>query len=86
MGIYLLFNSTVDENSYIKIKVEEGDSLWSISEQYAGQIGMKTIDLVNLIEKENQLYGETIKIGDEIYLPNIFLNKNEELELAFESE
>ena len=37
-GLFLIFNISEDEGTYITITIKEGDSLWSISEQYAEQV------------------------------------------------
>ncbi|MBS4177011.1 cell division suppressor protein YneA [Lederbergia citrea] len=86
MGLYLIFNVSEDDSTNIKITVQDGDSLWTISNAHAERFGMSTSDLVKLIQKENHLFGTTIKSGDELVIPGSYLrNNNKESELAFET-
>ncbi len=47
---------------YTSIYIEEGDSLWSIAEQYAYE-GISTVDYINELKKINSLKNENIKAG-----------------------
>lgn len=86
MGLYLIF-SVSNEDTYIKITVKNGDSLWSISEQHAERFGLGTAELVTLLEKENLIKGSKINSGDELIIPGSYLKvKDRVTELAFETE
>src|SRR4051794_24922525 len=69
IGFYLIFSTGVKSDSYIKIIVQDGDSLWSISEKYAQDSGMSTQEFIKLIEQTNFIYGKSLQIGEEIMVP-----------------
>ncbi len=59
---------------------------WSISEQYAEQVGMRTQELVKLLEKENRLTSNLLS-GQELIIPaNLIEFKANDSEFAFHSE
>lgn len=85
MGLYLIFNAVNKGDAYIKVTVQQGDSLWSISEDYSQQTGIPTRELVKLLEENNQLYGETLNIGTEIIIPlTIYHDRQNESEYALD--
>jgi hypothetical protein len=87
MGLFLIFNISEDEGTYITITINEGDSLWSISEQYAEQVGMRTPELVKLLERENRLTSNLLRSGQELIIPaNLIEFKANDSEFAFHSE
>ena len=74
-----------DEGTYMKITVTKGDSLWSISEQYAEQFGLATPEFVKLLERENHLTSNLIKSGEELVVPiTLKQTKKSEVEFAFQ--
>lgn len=87
MGLYLIFSTPANHSHYVKITVKAGDTLWSISEQYAKDIGMDTAEFVKLLERENQLAGKWIKSGETITIPmSLYNSNNKGSEYAFETE
>lgn len=84
MGLFILFSSEQKENTNVSIKVEQGDSIWSIAENYADLLGMSTNEVVQLIEKENKIYNKSIKTGDIITIPGLQIENNDEFQIAYE--
>lgn len=69
---------------YEHITIEQGDTLWSLAEQYRGK--MSTKDWVTFVQKENHLFnnvlatGQTIVIPivkDSVYIANLPLDEDE---------
>mgnify|MGYP002732858877 CR=1 FL=1 len=69
---------------YEHITIEQGDTLWSLAEQYRGK--MSTQDWIAFVKKENHLFnqvlitGETILIPiakDSVYIANLSLKEDE---------
>jgi LysM repeat protein len=68
----LLFADYVkDANSegYVKITVEEGESLWTIANKYADKHGLSSDEFVSWVERTNGINGDTIFPGDELVIP-----------------
>ncbi|MCJ7841235.1 LysM peptidoglycan-binding domain-containing protein [Lederbergia sp. NSJ-179] len=87
MGMYILYHDATADQTNITITVQDGESLWSISEQYAKAIGIPTSKFVHLIEKENQLYGQVIKSGDQIVIPGEYIKSSpSEVKFAMEEK
>ncbi|KRG09713.1 hypothetical protein ACA29_21040 [Lederbergia galactosidilytica] len=42
MGIYIISSKASSEQTHLTVTVHEGDSLWSISKQYAEEYGVST--------------------------------------------
>lgn len=87
MGFYLLFSGDSKNHTEFVITVQNGDSLWSISQKNAERFGMTTTDFMKLLEKQNQLKSTSIKSGDQLVIYGSFLNNsNDKIELAFEEK
>ena len=52
---------------YEHITIEQGDTLWSLAEQYRGK--MSTKDWVTFVKKENDLFNQVITTGQTIIIP-----------------
>lgn len=76
MGIYIVSSKTSTDQTHLTVTVHEGDSLWSISKQYAEEYGIPTAQLVQILEKENQLYGKVIKSGEQIVIPGEYVKSS----------
>lgn len=87
MGIYIVSSKTSTDQTHLTVTVHEGDSLWSISKQYAEEYGIPTAQLVQIIEKENQLYGKVIKSGEQIVIPGEYVKSSPtQLRMALKEE
>ena len=69
---------------YEHITIEQGDTLWSLAEQYRGK--MSTKDWVTFVKKENDLFNQVLNTGqtitipvekDSIYIANLSLEEDE---------
>ncbi|MGG3466752.1 LysM peptidoglycan-binding domain-containing protein [Neobacillus pocheonensis] len=58
-----------DKDKYLKVIVSEGDSLWKISDQYAGQHSLSNKEFVSWVKKHNKNVDDQIYPGDEIVIP-----------------
>ncbi|MDO5418157.1 MAG: LysM peptidoglycan-binding domain-containing protein [Lachnospiraceae bacterium] len=66
----MMVNAFADETAsqarqpyYTSIRIQEGDSLWSIASRYAPQSPMDTREYVMELKKMNRLAGDTIHAG-----------------------
>ncbi|WP_043929838.1 cell division suppressor protein YneA [Bacillus sp. EB01] len=64
-----ILNKPADENKYITVTIEEGDSLWEIAGELSENHSMDRSEIVNWLKKNNQLAGETIFPGEELIVP-----------------
>ncbi|WP_462409343.1 cell division suppressor protein YneA [Neobacillus sp. Marseille-QA0830] len=68
--IYTIQHSPdTNQDPYTKITVSEGDSLWKISQAYAGQHSMSNKEFVNWVKKHNKQIDDNIYPGEEIIIP-----------------
>ena len=58
-----------NEDAYITVTIEEGQSLWEIAETFASEHNLSENDFVSWVEKENGIVGEAIFPGDELVIP-----------------
>ncbi len=58
-----------DQDSYIKITVSEGDSLWEISDQYSGWHSLSNKEFISWVRKHNTNVGDEIFPGEKIIIP-----------------
>lgn len=87
MGIYILSNNAKIDQKNLTVTVQDGDSIWSISQQYAEEYGISTAEFVRIIEKENQLYGKVIKSGEQITIPGEYIKASpSQLKMALKEE
>ncbi|MBB6444171.1 cell division suppressor protein YneA [Bacillus benzoevorans] len=54
---------------YLKITVSDGDTLWNLSEEYAGYHRLSNPDFIAWVEQYNGISGERIYAGQEIMIP-----------------
>lgn len=86
MGFYILFNGD-DNHTEIVFTVQNGDTLWSISQKNAERFGMTASDFMKLLEKENQLKTTSIKSGDKLVISGSYIQiSNDNIELAFKEK
>ncbi|CAM3725941.1 LysM peptidoglycan-binding domain-containing protein [Mesobacillus thioparans] len=58
-----------NEEAYITVTIEEGQSLWEIAETYASEHHLSKNEFVSWVEKENGIVGERVFPGDELVIP-----------------
>ncbi|MEG0258615.1 MAG: LysM peptidoglycan-binding domain-containing protein [Lysinibacillus sp.] len=52
---------------FIEISIEQGDSLWALSEQYRGK--MASDEWIDIVKVENKLYDSNIVAGKPLIIP-----------------
>ncbi|GKU82750.1 LysM peptidoglycan-binding domain-containing protein [Niallia sp. NCCP-28] len=65
----VLYNNANHDKQYVTIKVEQGDSLWSISEKYNGKYSMSKKQFIKWVETKNRLAANQLTAGKEIIIP-----------------
>lgn len=58
-----------DGVSYHSIEVQEGDTLWTIADQYSSDSSMSTDEFIKWVGEQNNLATYTISAGDSLVLP-----------------
>ncbi|MEK4632583.1 MULTISPECIES: cell division suppressor protein YneA [Bacillus] len=56
-------------SQYVKIKVQDGDTLWSLADQVAEKKNINKEDFIEWVTENNHLQTADIKPGDELILP-----------------
>ncbi|MFJ7638474.1 LysM peptidoglycan-binding domain-containing protein [Peribacillus sp. NPDC097225] len=67
----ILFSFTLDSNQnrdFLSIEINEGDTIWEISEEY-GQTELTKKEFIGWIEEYNGVRADTIKAGQIIVIP-----------------
>ncbi|RSD28824.1 cell division suppressor protein YneA [Mesobacillus subterraneus] len=59
------------DDAYITVTIEEGQSLWELSESFGHKHNLSDREFISWVEKENGIIGERIYPGDEIVIPVI---------------
>ncbi|TYS53766.1 LysM peptidoglycan-binding domain-containing protein [Rossellomorea marisflavi] len=55
--------------SYHSIEVQDGDTLWTIAEEYSSDSSMSTDEFIKWVGERNNLSTYTISAGDSLVLP-----------------
>ncbi|MBY0120595.1 LysM peptidoglycan-binding domain-containing protein [Bacillus sp. S/N-304-OC-R1] len=58
-----------ENNSYIKITVNEGDTLWQIAEDFSDKHNLSADEFVTWVERNNGIASGRIYPGDELVIP-----------------
>ena len=58
-----------EKDQFLKVTVSEGDSLWKISEQFAGQHALSGKQFVSWVKQHNNIDGDQIFPGEKIMIP-----------------
>lgn len=90
-GFYLSFTlSSEEEDSFLHVEVQKGDTLWSLSREHAESLSMSEKDFIEWVTVENNLVSYKIIEGIELKLPireqdtERFLN--DDIQLASENQ
>ena len=66
----LVLGSTLNESEdYIKVTVQDGESVWKLAEKFADNHTLSPAEFVAWVEKENGITGEVIHPGDQLVIP-----------------
>ncbi|WP_100331011.1 cell division suppressor protein YneA [Bacillus xiapuensis] len=68
-GVVLILSLSAEKGPFQEIVVQEGDSLWSIADQYEQTNGMNKEEFIMWVQKENQLLSARIQPGDVLVIP-----------------
>lgn len=75
-------NNDQEQNQYVKIEVQSGDTLWSLADQVSHTKKINKKDFIEWVTEENNLQTSDIQAGDVLMLPlkrNILLHINWQL-------
>lgn len=80
-SLYFLFSETQNP-SYYEIKVEKGDTLWSLAEEYKTLHKMDKIEFIQWVQDENNLITTKILPGEQLVIPVPAIINQDGLQLA----
>ncbi|MBM7652150.1 cell division suppressor protein YneA [Neobacillus cucumis] len=63
------------DDQYVKVTISEGDTLWTISEQFADQHSLSNKEFVSWVKKHNENIKDQIYPGEKIVIP---VSKNDQ--------
>jgi len=67
-AVFLTYIYITDEQvDHEYITIEKGDTLWSLAELYRGK--MDTSEWIAYVKSHNNLYNDSIIVGEELYIP-----------------
>ncbi|MHA7767814.1 cell division suppressor protein YneA [Bacillus atrophaeus] len=62
-------NNDQEQNQYVKIEVQSGDTLWSLTDQVSDTKKINKKDFIEWVTEENNLQTSDIQAGDVLTLP-----------------
>ncbi|RHW37960.1 LysM peptidoglycan-binding domain-containing protein [Neobacillus notoginsengisoli] len=68
-GAVHFFDQPVDSDTYMTVKIKEGDSLWKVAGELADGHDMDRSEIIYWVRKKNSLKGDTVYPGDELVVP-----------------
>lgn len=77
LAITLIVSYTGKEESlenYHQVKIKEGDSLWSIADEFQKKTEISKQDFVKWVQEKNNIHSSLIKPGDLVVVP---IDKND---------
>ncbi|WP_246197155.1 cell division suppressor protein YneA [Cytobacillus depressus] len=71
--VFIIMNQLGDAESekYLKITINDGDTLWQIAEDFSAEHKLSPIEFIKWVESNNGIAGERIFPGDELVIPVI---------------
>lgn len=60
--------------NYVDVEINEGDSIWTIADQYKEHHNLSKAEFVEWVQEKNGLQTAIIKAGDTVFIP---IDKNE---------
>lgn len=79
--ILFVYDGISKDDGFMKITVNEGDSLWLLAENFSDSHTLSAKEFVEWVERHNEISGDQIYPGDELILP-IVLEKSDGTEVA----
>ncbi|WP_442599632.1 cell division suppressor protein YneA [Neobacillus sp. D3-1R] len=68
-ALFLRLATDINEEDYIKIKVNSGDTLWEMADQYTMDSKLSKEQFINWVVSHNKLVDKQLYPGAEIILP-----------------
>lgn len=69
-GIFFtLSNLASQEAQYIEVTIQEGDSLWSLSEEYNAKHHYSNWEFIQWVEKKNSVNAAAVFPGQKVIIP-----------------
>lgn len=75
---FAISDSTIQTNnqeSYLEITINSGDTLWEINKTYKNQHNLDFSDFVAWIETNNGIDSSRLKPGDKLFIPINFIEE-----------
>jgi cell division protein YceG involved in septum cleavage len=67
--VFSVADLSAEENSYRTITVKEGDSLWSIAQEFEKQHSYESKEFISWVEKKNSLHTAQLHPGQRLIIP-----------------
>ncbi|HWJ76547.1 MAG TPA: LysM peptidoglycan-binding domain-containing protein [Niallia sp.] len=58
-----------NKTEYVSVTVKQGETLWGISDEFAGSYHMSKERFINWVEKHNNITANQVKAGEELIIP-----------------
>lgn len=84
LSFYYVISHTNDKAHTVQMKIEQGDTLWTLAEQYSGAIPHH--EWIDEIMKENNLSAPVITAGQTLLIPDEHLDFAPDSELKLASD
>lgn len=62
-------NKTESLEDYYQVKIKEGDSLWTIAEQFEEKHNISKQEFVKWVQEKNEIHSTTINPGKVVFVP-----------------
>ena len=62
-------NKTDSLENYHQVEIKEGDSLWSIADQFQEKHSISKQEFVKWVQEKNHIHSTTIAPGDIVFVP-----------------
>ncbi|WNS77265.1 LysM peptidoglycan-binding domain-containing protein [Bacillus sp. DTU_2020_1000418_1_SI_GHA_SEK_038] len=71
LTVFIVINQLGESENinYMKITVNDGDTLWQIAEDFSTNHELTAMEFINWVERNNGISGERIFPGDELVIP-----------------
>ncbi|MFP3722872.1 LysM peptidoglycan-binding domain-containing protein [Niallia circulans] len=67
--IIVVNTGEADSSKYVSVTVKNGETLWEISNEYAGSYNMSKKQFIKWVEQQNNISANSISAGKEILIP-----------------
>lgn len=86
LSFYSVFSHTNDQSQMVQLKIEQGDTLWTLADEYSGNIPHH--EWIDQIMQENQLNAPVITAGQTLKIPEEHMDfaPDRNINLASDSE